>query len=199
MIYGITGRIGCGKSYVCELMRKKHNAIIFDCDLEAKKILHCPRIKEKVCTVISPNCYNGEGKYRPKFISKMIRENKFILRVLEHIVQPEILKLFKAGCESIQKYRPDANIIMETAILFDIGWDKHVDKTIWVKAPFDVRKRRVMRRLSYELDDKSVQEYMLLFPQGNAYMTQADYIIQNDGIKPIDLSFMASHSKIWGF
>ena len=189
MIYGITGRIGSGKSHVCKLMHNQYGANIFDCDEQAKGILNYPEIKKKVCLMIGKECYDVHGKYNPEQVIKLLMNNKFKIRLLTHIVQDELLKLFKRGCSHMRNNMgKDTILVIESAILFDLGWDKHVDKMIWVDADFDVRRQRVMDRHGTGM--YIATKYMMMFPQGNTHKLKADYVIENNGIRPIDLRFV---------
>lgn len=188
MIYGITGRIGSGKSYVCNLMKKKYGAIIFNSDRGAKMMYDLPDIKKKICTVIDKDFYNKDGTANTKHIINVIGKDRFKLRLLGHIIHPEVLNLFLTGCDCIYKNNKDSIIVIESAILFDIGWDQYVDKTIWVNAPFSTRAKRVSARSG--LDYMRTLKYMSLFPMGNTDMLKADYVIENKGKNKIDLSFV---------
>ena len=62
--------------------------------------------------------------------------------LLNKSVHPAVLRAFKSWCE-----RQSAELrFMESAILFESGWDKHFDAVINVEAPTEVRVRRVVER-----------------------------------------------------
>ena len=62
MKIGITGGIGSGKSYVCDII-KKQGFPVFNCDNRAKQLMvENEDIKQQIINVIGPNAYTEDGK-----------------------------------------------------------------------------------------------------------------------------------------
>ena len=188
MILGVTGLMGSGKSHVCNELRSKYGAIIFDSDQEAKGILHWNYIKEKIIALFGKDCYDSNGMLDVVYLRNIVFNDDFELRVLESIVHPEVLKLFH-GAKSYMNTYMDKNdiLVLESALLYKIGWEKYVDKVVWVDVPFWLRKTRVMER-----DGITSEEFMkrsLKQPLGNKDMLRADYIVNNYDMG-FDLTFM---------
>ena len=74
-------------------------------------------------------------------------------------------------------------IFLETAILFESGFDSETDKAILVTAPLEVRIDRVLRR------DRCTREQVMqrIAQQWSeeAKARKSDYIIVNDGVHSI--------------
>ena len=72
---------------------------------------------------------------------------------------------------------------MESAILFEAGFEKYVDRVVCVSAPIEMRIKRIMER------DSITRERALEWI--NRQMAQeekehrADYVIVNDGVTPV--------------
>ena len=73
---------------------------------------------------------------------------------------------------------------MESAILFESGADKLVDKVVVVTAPEEVRIRRIMKRDSISRE-KALQWLERQWPQEQV-RERADYEIVNDGENDLD-------------
>ena len=51
-------------------------------------------------------------------------------------------KVARAWCKLGKEKAGHAMVILDVPLLFETGWDKRVDKTIVVSAPFEVQKAR---------------------------------------------------------
>ena len=73
---------------------------------------------------------------------------------------------------------------MESALMFESGIYRYVDKVIAVVAPKEVRIQRVMQRDN--ISREKVLEWMDRQMDQEEIIRRADYIIVNDGEKDID-------------
>ena len=139
MKIGITGGIGSGKSYVCKRLEARGYEV-YDCDSAAKRLIRTsPEIKEKLTALIGPDTYSKvEGEYRlnKAAVAKFLLASEENAKAIDRIVHPAVFKDFE---ESGLQW-------MESAILYESGISRLVDKVIVVTAPEEVRIRRVMQR-----------------------------------------------------
>ena len=139
---GITGGIGSGKSVVCELFRL-HGIPVFDADIEAKKLNDTsPVIRQKLTQLFGNDLYENNRLHRQKLAS-LIFSNAENLQKVNAIIHPEVATQF-AKWTSEQQNAPF--VIIETAILFEAGFDKLVDKIITVYASEKMRIERIAKR-----------------------------------------------------
>ena len=68
--------------------------------------------------------------------------------------------------------------MIESAILFESGGDKFVDKILLVNSPLDVRIHRVMRRSN--LTRNEVEYRILNQKNANELSEKVDFIVEND-------------------
>ena len=62
---GITGGIGSGKTYVCQLL-KQRGIPVYHCDDEAKRLMtESSVIRKKMCKLIGNEAYNGQELNKP--------------------------------------------------------------------------------------------------------------------------------------
>ena len=174
---GITGGIGSGKSYVCRLLQKRGYEV-YDCDNAAKRLIRTsPEIRRELTDLIGPDTYFEEegGRKDKKYILNKKAVAEFLLaseenaHAIDRIVHPAVFQDFiESGMEW-----------MESAIIFESGIYRLVDRIIVVTAPEEVRIQRVMQRDG--ISREKVLEWMSRQLPQDIVRERADYEIVNDG------------------
>lgn len=161
MKIGITGGIGSGKSYVCKLLAQR-GIDVYDCDAAAKRLIRTsPRLRQQLKALI--------GSLDKADISRFLLASEENQQAVNAIVHPAVFQDFE---ESNMQW-------MESAILFESGADKLVDRVIVVTAPEEVRIQRVMQRDGITRE-KALQWIARQWPQEQV-KPRADFEIVNDG------------------
>lgn len=138
---GITGGIGSGKSTVCALL-KEHGVAVYDSDAEAKRLMsESETLRSALIDAFGEECYNAEGLNRAYLASKVFGDDEALAR-LNAIVHPAVKEDFRVWTERQQ----GSYVVLESAILFESGFDAEVDTTLAVMAPLEERVRRAMER-----------------------------------------------------
>ena len=75
-------------------------------------------------------------------------------------------------------------VAIESAILFEAGFNDIVDKVVMIHAPLDIRISRVMARDNTS-KDKVMERIKLQMPDDQK-MLKSDFVIENDGLVPLD-------------
>ena len=95
MIIGLTGGIGSGKTTVSNYFAKFENVLIYNADLEAKKLMNTsPLIKTQLIKEFGVEAFLDNQLNRP-FISKIVFKDKEKLKSLNAIVHPAVKKHFQ--------------------------------------------------------------------------------------------------------
>ena len=156
---GITGGIGSGKSSVCSLLAA-YGVPVYDSDAEAKRLMEqSVDLREALCEAFGEECYSVQGLNRAYLASKVFGDAEQLQR-LNSIVHPAVRADFAAWAES----QSAPYVVLESAILFESGFNNVVDTTLAVLAPLEERIRRtmerdnadresVMRRIGHQLSD----------------------------------------------
>ena len=138
---GITGGIGSGKSTVCALFREQGVAV-YDSDAEAKRLMaESADLRRRLIEAFGEECYNAEGLDRKYLASKVFGCEEALQR-LNSIVHPAVREDFRAWAER----QRGSYVVLESAILFEAGFENEVDATLAVMAPLEERVRRTMER-----------------------------------------------------
>lgn len=177
MKIGIAGGIGSGKSYVCQRIRQQ-GFEVYDCDSAAKRLIRTsPEIRQQLTALIGPEVYTdveGEPVLNKAVVAKFLLTSESNAQAIDRIVHPAVFKDF---VESGLQW-------MESALMFESGIYKLVDKVVAVVAPKEIRIRRVMER--DHISREKVQEWMNRQMDQEEIIQRSDYVIFNDGEKDID-------------
>ena len=161
MKIGITGGIGSGKSYVCQLL-KARGIEVYDCDQAAKRIIRTSEdVRQQLLQLI--------GSLEKADIARFLLESDTNAKKIDAIVHPAVFRDFE---DSGYQW-------MESAILYESGASKLVDRVVAVTAPEEVRIQRVMQRDTISRE-KALQWMQRQWPQ-EELRRRADYEIVNDG------------------
>jgi dephospho-CoA kinase len=173
---GITGGIGSGKTHICKLLELM-NFSVFYSDAEAKKIQNTNTyLHSKLTELYGEEAYTEEGLNR-KFIAEIIFNNPDAKKQLEEIIHPKVAEAFATWCE--EKAGTDEKIVfIESAILYESGFDKMVDKVIVVYADEDVRIERSMRRDG--ADRTAIEERIKNQGSDKEKCNKADFVLHNN-------------------
>ena len=113
MRIGITGGIGSGKSYVCRLLEQR-GIEVYDCDAAAKRLIRTSRrMRQQLQQLI--------GSLQKADISRFLLASEENQQRVNAIVHPAVFQDFE---ESGMQW-------MESAILYESGADKLVDRWWW--------------------------------------------------------------------
>lgn len=171
---GITGGIGSGKSYVSRLLRAD-GISVYDTDAEAKRLmLSHPSIRKDLIGLLGEDVYLDGRLNKPLLASYLFASSGNAARI-NGIVHPRVKEDFLSWA-SRQESGP---VALESAILFESGFEDVVDKVIMVYAPLDVRIRRVMER--DHATREQVESRIAAQMSDEEKVRRADFVIMNDG------------------
>ena len=171
-IVGLTGGIGSGKSTILNWF-KKQGVPCFESDVIGKILLDND-LRKSVIEKFGIEFYNSEGKLNRKLLAKKLFKNPEALASLNKIIHPEVLKVFNHFKD---RYKHAPLIIKEAAILIESGAYKLCDVIILIKAPKDIRIKRVINRDGIkEIDILDRMKYQWSDTKKEKF---ADYTIEN--------------------
>lgn len=164
----ITGGIGSGKSYVCQLLHEE-GIEVYDCDAAAKRLMATDdEVKRRLTEVIGEDTYI-DGVLNKAAVAKFLLASEQNKLLVNSIVHPAVARDFL-----------DSGMTwLESAILFDCGFQKYVDRVVCVTAPLETRIRRVMQRDG--IDKQRTKEWIAKQMDQEQVRKLADFEIINDG------------------
>ena len=137
----ICGGIGSGKSTVCQMFAERGVAL-YDSDSRAKALMNeSEELRKALIAEFGEECYADGALNRPYLANRVFGSEEQLAK-LNSIVHPAVKADFLRWAEE----QEGDYCIMESAILFESGFDKVVDKTVAVLAPLPLRIERAMQR-----------------------------------------------------
>ena len=164
----ITGGIGSGKSFVCDILRRRGFGV-YDCDAAAKRLMATDKDLQRELSQLVGNGVYSNGVLQKSVLAQFILESEDNKQAVNHIVHPAVAADYLSqGCQWL-----------ESAILFDANFDQRVtfDIIIGVVAPDEVRTERIMTRDGISRE-QALQWIGCQMPQ-ETVARLCDYIISN--------------------
>lgn len=138
---GITGGIGSGKSTVCRLFAARGVAV-YDCDVAAKRLMaEDEALKGAIVARFGASCYEG-GVLNRSYLAEQIFGSDEAREALNGLVHPAVIADFERWAEE----QAGEYVVLESAILFEAGLEKHLDCVVAILAPKPLRLERAMKR-----------------------------------------------------
>jgi dephospho-CoA kinase len=174
-LIAITGGIGSGKSYVCQLLEKR-GIKVYDCDTAAKRLMRTSAtLRQQLRQLVGPQVYRG-CILQKRVLAEFLLASEANKQAVNEIVHPAVALDF---IESDYQW-------LESAILFDSGFHRRVPFSfvVCVSAPEDVRVQRIMARDGIS-EAKALEWIHRQMPQEQVE-EQSDFVIVNDGVAPLE-------------
>ena len=138
---GVTGGIGCGKSVVCRMFALL-GVPVYDSDREAKRLMNGDEeLKAALVARFGTVCYVGEVLDR-RYLAGVVFGDGGALADLNGLVHPVVRRDFCRWADRQQT----PYVLAESAVLFESGLDRDVDRIVAVSAPEELRVRRAALR-----------------------------------------------------
>lgn len=173
MRVAITGNIGSGKSYVCDLF-KSLGVPVFDSDREAKLLYDLPEVRQKMVERFGANIYNEEGALDRRLMASKVFADACALGYVESVLYPVLNKRFTDWAD--QQGTP--YVLYESALIFEKHLEEMFDAIIVVAASESVRIRRVMTR--DRCTEEQVRARMAMQLPQSEKVTKADFVIAHE-------------------
>ena len=145
IIAGLTGKYCAGKNTVASIFEKK-GFFHIDVDLLGHKVL--PVIKNDIVEYFGERILTGEEIDRKKLGSIVFSDEKE-KKALEKMIHPAMVEMVKSKIEQ----NKGSDILINAAILHQMGLDKLCSAVIWVDAPLFSRIKRGLKRDSIPLKE----------------------------------------------
>ena len=172
MKVGVTGGIGSGNSTVCRLFARRGIAV-YDTDASAKRLMSEPgALREAIAARFGAETYCA-GNLDRAFLAGVVFADPAALADLDGLVHPAVKRDFEAWCRRQQ----GDYVVLESAILFESGFDAAVDRTVAVLAPPELRVERTCRRDGS--DPEAVRRRMAAQADDDTLRDRADFAIVN--------------------
>lgn len=188
---GITGGIGSGKTTVCAIFATIGVPIYYADDRAKELMVSDEQLIQSIQDLLGEQAYHADKSLNRAFIAQQVFNDKNLLQQLNAIVHPAV---FKDKQNWYETHQTKKYTLYETAILFESGSYKMLDKIITVFAPKEERIARTMKRDNLSREevlsrmDKQISE--------EEKMSKSDFIIYNDHSQPLIHQVLTIHQQL---
>jgi len=176
----ITGGIGSGKSYVSDLLQKR-GIPIYNTDDEAKRLmLSDEAIRKDLIALLGADVYMDGVLNKALLASYLFADADNAARV-NAIVHPRVKADFYRWLSEHQDCEMAG---LESAILFEAGFEDTVDVIVMVYAPEALRIERAMKR--DHATERQIRARMSAQMDAEEKCRMSHFVIRNDGVTPLE-------------
>ena len=174
-ILGITGGIGAGKSVASYLLRER-GIPVYDTDTEAKRLMEeSPEIRDSLIKMLGTQVYGVNGNLNRRLLANWMFKSASHLEKINDLVHPVVKRDFMSWCDG-----QDLPLVgVESAILYESGFDEMANGVLLVSASEQVRMQRVMQRDGVTIDQ--VRARMAAQMSDEERKRRATYVLNNEG------------------
>jgi dephospho-CoA kinase len=175
-VIGLIGGIGAGKSTVAERLVELGAAVI-DADRTGHEVLREPAVIERLTDTFGTDILGEDGQIDRSKLGLLVFSNKERRQKLESIVHPVMFERF---VEKVKRSLEDTKcpiVVLDAAILLEVGWAGICDRIIFVDASREVRLERLRQNRGWdeaELDRREAAQWPI-----DKKRSRADVVIDN--------------------
>lgn len=146
ILVGLTGGVATGKSTVAAML-KRCGAVVIDADeLTRDAVKPGKPAWREIVTVFGGEVLNQDRTINRQALGAIVFRNKAKRRRLEQIIHPRVAREQMRLTRAAAKNNPNAVVIYDVPLLFEVGIDKRVDKIIVVTADRETQIARLKKR-----------------------------------------------------
>lgn len=176
----ITGGIGSGKSYVSALLEKA-GIPVYNADNESKRLTtENTEIRCGLVNLLGEEVY-AEGVLNKPMLASYLFANAENAARVNAIIHPCVKKDFRQWMEM---HAESELVALESAILYESGFDDVVDTVVVVYAPKELRLKRAMLRDAASREQ--IEARMNAQMDDEEKCRKADFVVYNDGTFPLE-------------
>ena len=176
---GLTGGIGSGKSTASNYLNGL-GAFVLDADNEAKKLLSTNDVvQHELIAEFGTDIINPSGEIEKKKLSRIAFQDVDHQRRLNSVVHPYIYDLIDSTYEKVLRDGKHSVFIIDAAMIYESGYDTHLDYVIVITAQLKNRMERALSRNT--LTREEILKRMEFQWTEEEKVNMADFIIHNDG------------------
>lgn len=178
IVAGLTGSVASGKSTVSRMFEAL-GAYVIDWDVLAREVVWPYQTAwNSIVDYFGAGILNGDMTLNREKLGKIVFADPEKLEVLNRITHPAVIEADEERVEEIGRNDPDAIVLKDIPLLFEIGYQANVDKTIVVNVGEENQLRRMIDR---GFDPAEAQKRISAQMPLSEKIELADFVIQNDG------------------
>ena len=178
--FAITGGIGSGKSYVSQLLEAR-GIPVYNADAESKRLtVACEDIRKDLIALLGEDVYQ-DGTLNKQLLASYLFASADNAARINAIIHPRVKSDFRDWAE---RHADEPLVGLESAILYESGFDDVVDSVWMVHAPEELRIERAMKR--DRATEEQIRARMAAQMDDDEKCRRAHFVIRNDGSRDLD-------------
>ena len=176
---GLTGGLGSGKSTASRFF-KSLGAFILDADNTAKKLIeNDENVKEELIKEFGTDIMDASSNVDKQKLARVAFQDEDHQQRLNYVVHPHIHNAIDKSFDKTLDQSNSELFIVDAALIYESGYDAHLDYVIVVTAQLKHRMERAMNRNT--LTREEILKRIEFQWSEEEKIGLADFVIHNDG------------------
>ena len=176
---GLTGGIGSGKSTASRYFESL-GAFVLDADEEAKELITSNEtVQHELISEFGTDIIDGTGRVDKKKLSRVAFQDEDHQQRLNSVVHPYIFNLIDKEFNRVFNDKKHGVFIVDAALIYETGFDAHLDYVIVVTAHLKNRMERALGRETLSREE-ILKRVGFQWPEEEK-VNMADFVVHNDG------------------
>jgi len=179
LIVGLTGGVASGKTAISQIL-KEEGAYLIDADQIARELVqpHTATWNELI-KVFGKEILQEDGSIHRKRLAAKVFSDPEQRNLLNQILHPRIKTEMNKRVKEIGQKDPDAIVVIDAALLIELGDHREMDKVIVVTSTEKQQIERLKKRGG--VDQEEAQRVLSSQMPLEEKMKVADFVIRNEG------------------
>ncbi len=176
---GLTGNVGSGKSTVAAIWKERRGAVVIDADrLGSEAVPPGSEALGRLVAHFGEQVLLPDGSLNRRRTAELAFRTETDRQVLNSIVHPEIIR--RIGLEMVAARESSVKaVVIDAALIFEFGFDKHVDLLVMVDAPREVKIERML--VKGKMNRETLERVLDIQMPPEEMREKADYVLLNEG------------------
>tara|TARA_B100001250_G_scaffold46126_1_gene36175 strand:- start:909 stop:1502 length:594 start_codon:yes stop_codon:yes gene_type:complete len=176
---GLTGGLGSGKSTASKFFNSL-GAFILDADNAAKKLIESSKkVKNELIKEFGTDIMDANSNVDKKKLARIAFQDEDHQQRLNYVVHPHIHNAIDKSFNEILDQNNHELFIVDAALIYESGYDAHLDYVIVVTAQLKHRMERALNRKTLTREE-ILKRIDFQWPEEDK-TSLADFVIHNDG------------------
>ena len=176
---GLTGGIGSGKSTASRYFESL-GAFVLDADEEAKNLITSNEtVQHELISEFGTDIIDGTGRVDKNKLSRVAFQDEDHQQRLNSVVHPYIFNLIDKEFNRVFNDKKHGVFIVDAALIYETGFDAHLDYVIVVTAHLKNRMERALGRETLSREE-ILKRVGFQWPEEEK-VNMADFVVHNDG------------------
>jgi len=139
MLVGLTGGIASGKSTAAKQLSQKANIQVVYTDEVAKLLMRVSAVREQIQGICGDDVYLPNNQLNTQLLQLRFSTHPGLKKKVEEVVHPLV---WESVSDTYHNLDVGMILVVESAIIYDIGWQDRFDQMIVVHcSPTEQRRR----------------------------------------------------------